>query len=68
MGGQLFVSGTPTITNNFTISGVGFPDSQAAGPNTGRGGAIRAGTGQTFSGMITLADDSRIGLIPLPAT
>jgi fibronectin-binding autotransporter adhesin len=62
-GGQLFVSGTPTITNNFVISGVGYPDSQAAGPDTGRGGAIRAANGQTFTGTITLAGDSRIGFI-----
>ncbi len=62
VGGQLFVSGTPTITNNFIISGVGFPDTVTT-PNTGRGGAIRAGTGQTFSGMMTLAADSRFGVI-----
>ena len=62
-GGQLFVSGTPTITNNFIISGVGYPDSNAAGPDTGRAGAIRPASGQTFTGTITLAGDSRFGVI-----
>ena len=62
VGGQLFVTGTPTVTNNFIIAGVGYPDTVTTA-NTGRGGAIRASTGQTFSGTITLADDSRIGFI-----
>jgi len=61
-GGQLFISGTPTITNNLVISGVGFPDT-TTDPDTGRGGAIRASNGQTFSGSITLAGNARIGYI-----
>ena len=68
VGGQLYVTGTPTITNNFIISGVGFPDSQAAGPDTGRAGAIRPSNGQTFTGTITLAGDSRFGFISVTAS
>ena len=63
VGGQLFVSGTPTIPNNFSIAGVGYPDSGGS-----RAGAIRANNGQTFTGSITLADDARIGFITTTAS
>ena len=59
VGGQFFDNANETLANNFTISGVGFPDTSV------RFGAIRlgnAGAGPTLSGIITLAANSRIGV------
>ena len=58
-GGQVLINTTSsTITNNFTISGVGYTDT--VGINVG---AIRMSAGDTLSGTITLAGNSRIGAI-----
>ena len=62
-GGQLYggwaVQGA-TFANNLTISGLGFSEGGILV------GAVRASNNQTFSGAITLAADSRIGMIEGP--
>ena len=58
-GGQFFDSvASDVISNNFTISGVGWPDSSGAT----RFGAIRVANGSLLGGSITLAGDSRLGV------
>ena len=58
-GGQLYLStAAATVSNSFTISGVGYTD--AVSINVG---AIRMTAGQTLAGAITLAGNSRIGAI-----
>ena len=58
-GGQVYLStATSTVSNNFTISGVGYTDAVSI-----NAGAIRMSAGQTLAGTITLAGNSRIGAI-----
>ena len=59
VGGQLYMNIAGTISNNFTLSGVGYADSAV------NFGAIRS-SGNTFSGTITLAGNSRIGMYAGP--
>jgi fibronectin-binding autotransporter adhesin len=57
--GQLFISGNNIVlSNNCTISGLGFPDNSGLNQL----GAIRVVSGCVLAGTITLADQARIGV------
>ena len=53
-GGSVYYSAAGTIANNFTIAGNGWTEA------AGSPGALRLGAGNTVSGSVTLAADSRI--------